>query len=213
MSDHGRLAWSHNAWYHQLLLRRLPSGCGLVLDAGCGAGVFTARLVGHSGQVLAVDRSPAMVAAARTRAPSNVTVVEDDLLTVPLPDGGLDAIVSIAVLHHLPLAQALPRFTAALRPGGVLAAVALPRLDLPRDLPIELASVTGQMIVAVGRRAAPGASWSRRLDPGIDGKDMPIQPPQLTTTEVRRQAGALLPGARVTRLPFWRYLLHWQRPA
>ncbi len=84
-----------------------------------------------------------MVAATCSSAPSNVTVVEDDLLTVPLPEGGLDAIVSIAVLHHLPLAPALPRFAAALRPGGVLAAVGLPRLDLPCDLPIELASVTG----------------------------------------------------------------------
>jgi hypothetical protein len=34
----------------------------------------------------------------------------------------------------------------------------------------------------------------------------------LTTHQVRRQASALLPGAQVRRLLFWRYLLLWRKP-
>jgi len=36
--------------------------------------------------------------------------------------------------------------------------------------------------------------------------------PPLTTREVASQAAAVLPGARVRRLLFWRYLLVWQKP-
>jgi hypothetical protein len=36
--------------------------------------------------------------------------------------------------------------------------------------------------------------------------------PSLTTGQVRRQATALLPGATVKRLVFWRYFLLWQKP-
>jgi hypothetical protein len=37
--------------------------------------------------------------------------------------------------------------------------------------------------------------------------------PRLTTREVRQHATTTLPGARVRRLVFWRYLLLWKRPA
>jgi hypothetical protein len=36
--------------------------------------------------------------------------------------------------------------------------------------------------------------------------------PPLTTRQVRQHAAATLPGTRVRRLVFWRYLLTWQRP-
>jgi hypothetical protein len=36
--------------------------------------------------------------------------------------------------------------------------------------------------------------------------------PSLTTRQVRHQASALLPGAHVRRLVFWRYFLLWQKP-
>ena len=41
---------------------------------------------------------------------------------------------------------------------------------------------------------------------------MPVQDGTLTTREVRAEAGAVLPGARVRRLLFFRYLLVWQKP-
>lgn len=34
----------------------------------------------------------------------------------------------------------------------------------------------------------------------------------LTTSQVRRQVTALLPGARVRRLVYWRYFLLWRKP-
>src|SRR5262249_196071 len=125
------LDWDHNAFYHRLLLGQLPQHCHRVLDVGCGAGSFAARLASRVERVDAADRSAAMIELARQRPPDNVNCVLADALTDPLPHGDYDAIFSISALHHMPLQDALQRFATLLRPGGVLAVVALPRADLP----------------------------------------------------------------------------------
>jgi hypothetical protein len=38
-----------------------------------------------------------------------------------------------------------------------------------------------------------------------------VMDPPLTTREAARVAAAVLPGARVRRLLFWRYLLIWEK--
>jgi SAM-dependent methyltransferase len=208
------LDWDHNAYYQPLLLRRMPQHCRRVLDVGCGAGAFAARLAQRSDQVDAVDRSAEMIEEAKRRTPDNVHCVLADVLVDPLPSTDYDAILSITVLHHMPLQDALAVLAAALRPGGVLVAVALPRPDLPRELPVEI-------VAAVGARLLGAMFLVRRLWGGNGGcaKDAvrPTMPvvldPPLTTREVAHQAAAVLPGVRVRRLVFWRYLLIWQKPA
>ena len=246
-------SWDHNAWYHRTLLRRLPPAPADVLDAGCGTGALAARLAGLGYQVTALDRDAGMVAATRARLASNpsnqsapdgdrgvgpVVARRADLLADPLPEQAFDAVVTVSVLHHLPLSAALPRLAAALRPGGVLIAVALPRVDLPREAATELAALVGQVglgsLFALLRRRegrGPGREDTRlpAADRGRDGGGdraatawfgyesdvaaMPMRDPTLTTREVRAQAAAALPGSRVRRLAFWRYLLVWHRPA
>lgn len=43
------LAWDHNTYYHDRLLRALPGHCERVLDVGCGTGAFAARLATMAG--------------------------------------------------------------------------------------------------------------------------------------------------------------------
>ena len=212
MVDVDVLARTHNAYYQPLLLRELPPSCERALDVGCGAGDFAARLAARAAHVDAVDRSAVMVEQARARVPANVTCTEADILTHPLPAGGYDAITSISVLHHLPLEVVLPRLAAALRPGGVLVATALPRADLPRDLPLEALSVTANL----ARRGLLAALAATRLRPAEPPDDdlMPVADPELTLRQVRAQARAALgPDVVVRRLLLWRYLLVWRRPA
>ncbi|WP_062350441.1 class I SAM-dependent methyltransferase [Herbidospora yilanensis] len=208
------LDWDHNAYYHRLLLRHLPPGPQRVLDVGCGSGAFAAELARRATWVDGLDRSPEMIGEAARRDLGNVTWTLGDVLTDPLPGKDYDAIFSICALHHMPLREVLPVLAAALRPGGVLAAISLPRRDLLRELPVELAAAAGQ-------RALGAVFLTRRLLNGGGGfaKDaahaampMVLNPP-LTTREVAREAAALLPGARVRRLVFWRYLLTWEKPA
>jgi SAM-dependent methyltransferase len=203
--------WDHNAWYHRTVLRRLPAGCRAVLDVGCGAGGLATALARRCREVDALDRDPAMAAAARAAVPAGVRVLEDDVLTVDLPAGRYDAVVSLSALHHLPLEPALERMAGWLAPGGVLVAVALPRTDLPHELPVEALAVVLQRVVGVGLgvlRLLPGRrDVLRKQDDG-----MPVRVPPLTVREVRERAAAVLPGVRVRRLLFWRYLLVWRAP-
>ena len=207
------LDWDHNAYYHRLLLRHLPCPCNRVLDVGCGAGAFAVELARRAEHVDALDRSPVMIEEAKRVAPPNVTCILADVRHEPLPDARYDAIVSISALHHIPLDEVLPRLAGALRPGGVLVAAALPWRDLPQELPAELTAAIGHRlfgaVFAILRARGRGRWYAKEPSHAI----MPVVlDPSLTTRQVRQQASALLPGAHVRRLVFWRYFLLWQKP-
>lgn len=184
-----------------------------MLDVGCGAGAFAAELARRSEQVDALDRSVEMIEEAKRHTPGNVNCVLADVLADPLPGKDYDAIFSISALHHMPLRDALPVFKAALRPGGVLAAIALPRLDLRHELPAEIAAAAGHRLLGVmflAQRSLAGSGGFAK-DSACSAMPVVMDPP-LTTREVAAQAAAILPGVRVRRLLFWRYLLIWQKP-
>ncbi len=207
------LDWDHNSYYQRLLLRHLPHPCGRVLDVGCGAGAFAVELARRADHVDALDQSPAMMDEARKVVPPNVTCILADVRQHPLPDASYDAIVSVTALHHMSPETVLPRLAGALRPGGVLAAIALPRLDLPRELPAEAAAAIGYRLLgaafATFRAAGRGRWYAKESSHAV----MPVVlDPSLTTRQVRQQASALLPGVTVQRLVFWRYLLLWRKP-
>jgi 2-polyprenyl-3-methyl-5-hydroxy-6-metoxy-1,4-benzoquinol methylase len=107
------LAWDHNTYYHERLLRALPARCERVLDVGCGIGEFATRLAGRADRVDALDRSPGMIAEAKRTVPANVTCLLGDVATIDLPADAYDAVTSISALHHMDLPVVLPRL-----PGG-----------------------------------------------------------------------------------------------
>jgi len=125
-----------------------------------------------------------------------------------------DAIVSLSTLHHLPLEPALRGMAAGLRPGGVLAAVGLPKIDLPRELAIEAVAAPGYRVLGMAFAAAraTGRVHGFRREPSHDAMPVVLDP-ALTTRAVRAAATSVLPGSRVRRLTFWRYLLTWHKSA
>jgi SAM-dependent methyltransferase len=108
------------------LRRLLPAGH--VLNAGCGAGSLTMRLLDAGYSVTSVDASEAFVervrglVAARGLAHS-APVAAADLRSLPFEDAAFDGIVCGEVLEHLDEDRAAVReFARVLRPGGIVLA-------------------------------------------------------------------------------------------
>jgi ArsR family transcriptional regulator len=93
----------------------------VVADLGCGSGSTAEYLAPVVRRVIAVDREPAMIAAARKRLAryGNVVFREDDVTALSLPDGHADAAILSLVMVYVPDPLAAVRETARiLRPGG-----------------------------------------------------------------------------------------------
>jgi len=97
-----------------------------VLDLGSGAGfdVFLAsRAVGASGHVFGVDFTPEMLARSRQSAAQqgleNVTFLEGDIESVPLPNGSIDVVISNCVINLAPdKSRVFAEAARVLAPGG-----------------------------------------------------------------------------------------------
>jgi SAM-dependent methyltransferase len=105
------------------LLAALACPAWTVGDLGCGTGALAVTLAPHVARVIAVDASPAMLAAARARAAgcSNVEVRDGTLEALPIAAGTLDLAVAALVLHHVAEPVGVLREARrALRDGGRL---------------------------------------------------------------------------------------------
>jgi trans-aconitate 2-methyltransferase len=119
-----RVSQPHQEWADALFDRLELRGDETVLDAGCGSGRVTLKLIERlpRGRVIAVDGAPSMVAAARELLGERATVLQSDLVRLAL-GAPVDAVFSSAVFHWIPDHDTLfARLHAALVPGGRLVA-------------------------------------------------------------------------------------------
>ena len=189
--------WNHNNHYHDLLLATVPPGCRRALDVGCGLGTFARQLSTRSSHVDALDEDAMAIQQARelSRDHERIRFVHADFMTWTA-DEPYDFISMIAVLHHLPFGDALTKAAALLRPGGVLAVVGLHR---------------ARSFIHMGARslvAYPVSAFYRVTRP-TSRVGVPVRDPTLTLSEIRREAGALLPDSTIRRHMLWRYSLTW----
>jgi len=126
-ATYDRIADPQARWGGPVLDRLVLDGSETVLDAGCGSGRVTERLIERlpRGRVIAADAAPSMLAEARTRLARfepRVEFVECDL-GQPLPIAPVDAVFSTAALHWVPDHDALfGNLAAVVVPGGRLVA-------------------------------------------------------------------------------------------
>ncbi|MGH9423710.1 MAG: class I SAM-dependent methyltransferase, partial [Thermoanaerobaculia bacterium] len=99
--------WNHNTHYHDVLLNAVPRPCRRALDAGCGLGGFARRLSDIANEVDAIDSEPEVLERARQRSPEirGLHFAEADFMAWP-EEEPYDFVSMIAVLHHLPFAEA-----------------------------------------------------------------------------------------------------------
>ncbi len=75
----------------------------IVADIGCGTGEVAERLAHAVAKVVAIDREPSMIAAAKRRLNSvrNVEFRRGDVTNLPAQDSEFDAAVAMLLFHHL----------------------------------------------------------------------------------------------------------------
>jgi ubiquinone/menaquinone biosynthesis C-methylase UbiE len=113
---------------------KLPLGKQILVDAGCGTGLFAAAMVNHVQRIEAVDLNPGMLAKAQEKMVSEeksgrINFHQSSIDALPLPDESVDAVMTNQVLHHLPDDESsswpkhrkvFQEFSRVLKPGGIL---------------------------------------------------------------------------------------------
>ncbi|THF69425.1 methyltransferase domain-containing protein [Deinococcus sp. Arct2-2] len=98
-----------------------PQAGERILDVGCGTGELTRRIAESGAEVVGVDASPDMIAAARAGSSlAGLTFEVVDAHALAYPDE-FDAVFSNAALHWMkPLDTVFAQVADALKPGGRL---------------------------------------------------------------------------------------------
>ncbi len=96
-----------------------------VLDIGCGNARDIARIAERGGEIVGVDISAGMVAAAKEELErmgmSSIRLQVGDATCLDFPDASFDKVLCSEVIEHIPDApQALQEIRRVLRPGGSL---------------------------------------------------------------------------------------------
>ena len=124
-----------------------------------------------------------------------LTQLFDDLST----DQSFDLITMVASLHHMELEPTLHQVRQLLRPSGQFLVVGLSARKSVADWVISALSV-------------PVASIGSTLHRETRDIGVRVAQPRESLAEIRAAAAKILPGARIRRGVYYRYLLSYRRP-
>lgn len=92
----------------------------LVLDAGCGSGLFSHLAINTGAEVIGIDAAPGLLEIARQRNPHN-NFLEEDLESMPFTDDSFDYVVGFNSFQYAGnFENALKEAKRVLKPGGRL---------------------------------------------------------------------------------------------
>ncbi len=116
----------------ELVLRLVASRPGeLLLDAGCGTGVFTTDFVASGSRVVGLDISRPMLRYARTKDQgASLMTVQADMRALPFNDQSFDGAVSITALEFVAEARdVIDELFRVTKPGGLIVVATLNSLS------------------------------------------------------------------------------------
>jgi ubiquinone/menaquinone biosynthesis C-methylase UbiE len=112
----------------ELLLDLLgPHPGEIILDAGCGTGVFTLDILTSGAHVIGLDSSLPMLRRAREKAGHYpFRIILGDMLNLPFPEGCFDRVVSVTALEFIEDGQgAIGELFRVTKMGGCIVAATL----------------------------------------------------------------------------------------
>ncbi|MFC5402655.1 class I SAM-dependent methyltransferase [Cohnella soli] len=195
--------WNHNTAFHEELVADAKQRGGRALDIGCGEGLLLQRLAPFVEHAVGIDPDAQIIPRARTRlaSVSNVSLINGDFLEMPEPAQRelYSTIVCVATLHHMELRAALQQMGRFLAPGGRLLVVGLAANKSIADFVI-----SGLHVVPI--------RIMDRLHGVVQDIGVRIADPKESLSEIRHVAREVLPGAKIRRRFYYRYLLSWDKP-
>lgn len=118
------LSFGQDPRWRRFLVSRIEAGpSDTVLDVATGTGAVARELLDRKHcTVVGLDQSPEMLAEARRRLPSSVTLMEGRAEQLPFPDATFDALTFTYLLRYVEDPAAVLRELArVVRPGGTMA--------------------------------------------------------------------------------------------
>lgn len=92
----------------------------LLLDAGCGTGLFSSMAIKAGAQVIGIDTAPGLLEVARRRNPDN-NFMEEDLESLPFANNSFDVVTGFNSFQYAGnFENALKEAKRVLKPGGRL---------------------------------------------------------------------------------------------
>lgn len=92
----------------------------MLLDAGCGSGLFSSMAIKTGAKVIGIDAAPGLLEVARKRNP-NHNFLEEDLETMPFPNNSFDVVAGFNSFQYAGnFENALFEAKRVLKPGGRL---------------------------------------------------------------------------------------------
>ena len=159
-SPAGKLRWARRC---RLFKEFIGNRKSLVLEIGCGTGLFTKELAETDNQIVAIDISEALIEKAKERVHTrNVEFVVDNAYKTKFTPNSYDFIVGSSSLHHLDVDLALQEFSRILKPGGGI------MFTEPNMMNPQIALIKN--IPAIKRRAGDSPDETAFFRWGIAGK-------------------------------------------
>lgn len=196
--------WNHNTAFHKELVTDAKIRGGRVLDIGCGDGLLVQCLAPFAQHVTGIDSDMEAISRAQTRLGklSNVSLIADDFLTMPVPSSEerYDTVICVATLHHMELKAALLKMREVLAPGGRILII-----GLAADKSILDFIFSGLLFLPI--------RMMDRLHGGMQDIGVRLAEPKESIDEIRQVARGLLPGATIRRRFYFRYSIVWNKPS
>jgi SAM-dependent methyltransferase len=118
--------WAHHfePWflpmYRRVMAKLKLTENQLLLDAGCGSGLFSSMAINAGAEVIGVDAAPGLLEIARRRNPKN-NFMEEDLEALPFADNSFDVVAGFNSFQYAgSFEKALAEAKRVLKPGGRL---------------------------------------------------------------------------------------------